>query len=84
MKKSDGARFLLPTVAFFSLFCGGAVLQALAMRKAEMGTTYIVVLGLEAALAAAVGAFWFGERMPPGKVGAIGVIIAGVALLRAM
>ncbi len=84
MKQSEGARVLLPTLAFCALFCGGAILQALAMRTAEMSTTYIVVLGLEAAMAVAVGAVWFGERLPPGKLGAVAVIIAGVALLRSL
>jgi multidrug transporter EmrE-like cation transporter len=52
------------------------------MRGAELAGTYIIVLGLEAALAVALGRLLFAEPMTAIKMLAIALIIGGVALLR--
>jgi quaternary ammonium compound-resistance protein SugE len=52
------------------------------MRGAELATTYVIVLGLEAALAVALGRFVFGEPMTVAKLCAIALIVGGIALLR--
>lgn len=82
MKLSEGATRPWPTLAFLGLFLGGAVLQALALRQADLGAVYIVVLGLEAALALVFSVVLFHERLSPTRVLAVVLILAGVALLR--
>ena len=47
MKYSEGLTRPVPSALLFVLFCAGAAAQTLAMRHAEMGATYILVLGLE-------------------------------------
>ena len=82
MKLSAGASRLLPTVAFLALFVGGALLQAFAMRRADLGAAYIAVLGIEAAATFVFSAFLLRESYSPARLFAIALIVAGVALLR--
>jgi multidrug transporter EmrE-like cation transporter len=83
MKAADGVRRPLPTLGFIALFVIGASLQSLAMRSAELGATYILVLGLEAALAVGLGVLLFDERVTATKLAAVALIVAGIAMLRA-
>ena len=57
MKQSDGVTRLLPTVAFLALFASGATMQAVGMKQADMGVSYVFVLGLEAVAAVVISAF---------------------------
>jgi quaternary ammonium compound-resistance protein SugE len=82
MKSADGLRQPLSVLGFIALFAAGASLQSLAMRSAELGATYILVLGLEAALAFAFGVLLFDERVTPARLAAVGLIVAGIATLR--
>jgi quaternary ammonium compound-resistance protein SugE len=82
MKLSDGATRTGYTLLFCALFLAGAVLQASAMRRADLGVVYIAVLGLEAAIAFGISVLIFGESASPGRVVAVLVIIAGVVMLR--
>ena len=84
MKAADGFRHPWPTAGYLLLFAAGALLQSEAMRRAELGTTYILVLGLEAMLAFAFGVALFGESVGVGKIGAVVLIVAGIAMLRAV
>lgn len=83
MKYADGVRRPLPVLGFVALFAAGAVAQSMALRNVELGTTYILVLGLEAALAFAFGAAFFGESITFTKALAVLLIVTGIALLRA-
>jgi multidrug transporter EmrE-like cation transporter len=83
MKHADGMRHASATALFLLLFALGAAVQSQAMRGAELGATYIVVLGLEAALALAFGTFLFAEPLSLSKIGAVLLIVIGIALLRA-
>jgi small multidrug resistance pump len=83
MKRADGWRDPIATAAFLLLFCAGAVFQSHAMRGVELGITYCLVLGLEAALAFAFGMFFFNEALTPLKAGSVLLIVSGIALLRA-
>ena len=83
MKLSAGMTRLLPTLGFLLLFCAGAALQAVAMRKAELGVAYIFVLGAEAVLTMLFSVYALGESCPPGRAFAIVLITSGIALLRA-
>jgi multidrug transporter EmrE-like cation transporter len=82
MKLSAGITRMLPTAAFLALFMVGALLQAAAMRRTDLGVAYIAVLGFEAALAALFSGLVFHEQWPVGRVVAVVLIVAGVLLLR--
>jgi multidrug transporter EmrE-like cation transporter len=82
MKWSNGGARLWPTAGFLMLFGGGAWLQARAMRDADMGVTYIVVLGIEAIAALALSVFVLREQLTWQRCGAVIAILAGIVLLR--
>lgn len=82
MKHADGLRHTWPVVGFIALFSVGAAIQSQAMRGAELGTTYVLVLGLEAALAFGFGVAIFGETATAPKITAVMLIVAGIAILR--
>src|ERR687885_8967 len=81
MKFSQGLTRVLPSVAVFALFSGGAACQALAMRRTEMGVSYLFVLGLEAVVAFGLSFLVLGERATIGKACALLLILGGIALL---
>lgn len=81
MKYSEGLTRPVPTVLLFVLFCAGAAAQTLAMRHAEMGATYILVLGLESLLAFALGILVFSESATPFRILAVLLVTAGIVLL---
>jgi multidrug transporter EmrE-like cation transporter len=82
MRKADGFSQVLPSVMVFACFGGGAALQTLAMRRSEVSINYILVLGLEAALALLLGVAWLGESLAPVKLAGLALILSGVAALR--
>jgi quaternary ammonium compound-resistance protein SugE len=82
MKYSAGASRAAPTVVFAALFIAGAILQAKAMRRADMGPVYIAVLGLEAVLALLLSVFVLHEQLSWPRFAAACLIIGGVLLLR--
>ena len=82
MKLSNGAARLGPTITFSLLFLVGALVQAYAMRRADLGVVYIAVLGLEAILAFLFSVALFHESRSPARIAAIVLIVAGVILLR--
>ncbi|HLK60389.1 MAG TPA: SMR family transporter [Chthonomonadaceae bacterium] len=81
MKLSTGLSRPGPSLMVFLCFCTGAGLQAFAMRKAEMGVAYILVLGLEAVLAFTVGAVFFREDRSLWKLLGVGLVVVGILLL---
>jgi len=82
MKLSDGVSRPLPSAAFLLLFLLGAVLQSVALRRADLGVVYIAVLGLEAALTLVFSVLLFRESLSFARVLAVLLIVAGVLLLR--
>ena len=82
MKRADGLHHAPPVAAFVLLFAVGAAIQSQAMRGGELGSTYIVVLGLEAGLTVVFGAWLFAEQVTPIKLIAIALILVGIGLLR--
>jgi multidrug transporter EmrE-like cation transporter len=82
MKKADGVAHAGPTALFLLLFVAGAAALSASMRGADLSTTYIIVLGLEAAMAATLGVVLFGEPMGVAKLAAIVLVVAGIAMLR--
>ena len=81
MKLSSGFARLAPGAAALALFLAGAIAQTFAMKYAELGVAYVFVLGLEAVLAFAFGALFFGETVSLAKLLGVALIIGGFALL---
>lgn len=82
MKHSDGVTRLLPTLAFLALFVSGATMQAIGMRQADMGVSYVFVLGVEAVAAVLLSGFMLHERYSLSRLAAIALILAGIVWLR--
>lgn len=83
MKQSDGVTRLLPSLAFLALFAGGATLQATGMRRADMGVSYVLVLGIEAVAAVLLSIAVLNENYSVSRLAAIVLVVAGIAWLRA-
>ena len=81
MKYSEGLSKLAPSIAVFALFAVGAACQAVAMKRSDMGVAYIFVLGSEAILAFALSVAVLGERATPLRIGALVLIVLGIAML---
>ncbi|HVW87521.1 MAG TPA: SMR family transporter [Bryobacteraceae bacterium] len=82
MKYSAGLTRMWPSALVFALFCAGAAAQALAMRRAEMAATYIVVLGMESVLAFGLGVVVFREPATPARIVAVALVTAGIVMLK--
>jgi quaternary ammonium compound-resistance protein SugE len=82
MKQSEGLSQLRPTITFLALFMSGATVQALGMRHADLGPSYIFVLGVEALLAVLLSTFYLHESYSPSRLAAILLVVVGVVWLR--
>jgi multidrug resistance protein EbrB len=82
MKYSQGLTQALPTLGLTALFSTGALIQARAMRYEQLGSSYILVLGLEALLALILGALLFGEQVSGRAAAGITLVVMGIVLLR--
>jgi quaternary ammonium compound-resistance protein SugE len=82
MKLSHGATRAGATAMFLALFAGGACLQALAMKRTDLGVAYIFVLGAEAVITVILSSLVLGEHYTASRLGAIALIVVGIAWLR--
>ena len=82
MKLSAGLTQLRPILLVFMFFTLGACLQTVAMRGELMSNTYMVVLGFEAIAAFSLGVFLLDERSSVLKLAGVGLVLAGIVLLR--
>lgn len=82
MKLSQGLSHLTPSLLVYLFFCAGASLQTLAMHKSELGSTYILVLGLESVLALLFGILFFKENYSLFKLLGVSLIVTGIIFLR--
>jgi multidrug transporter EmrE-like cation transporter len=82
MKLSSGVTRPWPTAAFVALFVAGALIQAVAMRRAELSVAYVFVLGLEAVVTVLLSVWLLHESCSPQRIAAIGLVVAGIAWLR--
>src|SRR5262245_23598613 len=78
MKKSDGFKQPLWTVAFGVAAISSFVLLTLATKTIPLGTAYAVWTGLGAAGTIAVGILVFGESAAPARLLFLALIIVGV------
>jgi small multidrug resistance pump/quaternary ammonium compound-resistance protein SugE len=63
------------------LFLTGASLQAIGMRKADLGMAYVLVLGIEAGMAVMFSVCVLHEHLSFARAVAILIILAGVIML---
>ncbi|MGH7886310.1 MAG: DMT family transporter [Candidatus Binatia bacterium] len=82
MKFSAGLTRWLPALALVVVFGAGALIQAWAMKQEALGSSYAVVLGLEALLAMLAGYFLFAEQMTPRMISGAVLVVLGIILLR--
>jgi small multidrug resistance pump len=82
MKSSRGLTRLLPTIALVIVFSAGALIQARAMRHQQLGSSYVVVLGLEALLAVVMGYLFFAEQVTVKTLSGVVLVMFGILILR--
>jgi len=82
MKQSAGLSRPRATIAFLGLFAGGATLQAAGMKSADLGVSYIFVLGVEALMTVLLSMFYLHESYTPSRIAAITLVVVGIAWLR--
>lgn len=81
MKLSLGLTRPGPSALIFVFFGAGAVCQAYAMKRADMGVTYSIVLGLESIAAFLISVFALRESAAPTRILAVVMIAGGIVLL---
>lgn len=81
MKLSQGLSQPIPSLLVYVFFIAGASIQTIAMRKASLGVTYIVVLCLESVLAFLFGVLVFQENYSYTNFVGLSFIIAGMSFL---
>ncbi|GAA4698645.1 DMT family transporter [Streptomyces youssoufiensis] len=82
IKPTAGFTRPLPTLVCLLLAAGAVYLLSLAMRDLPVGTAYAVFTGIGAIGAIALGIALHKDPVSAGRVAALALIIAGVALAR--
>ena len=82
MKYSAGLTRWLPALALVIVFSTGALIQAWAMKQEALGSSYVVVLGLEALLVLFAGYFVFAEQMTVKMIFGAVLVVLGIIFLR--
>lgn len=83
LKASDGFRHRVATGRFVVAMVLSMSLLSWAARSIPVGTAYAVWTGIGAVGTAGWGMWRFGESRSPMRIACLGLIIAGVVLLRA-
>ncbi len=81
MKHAMTVNSIPATSGYLLLYVIGAILQALSLRGGELGTIYILIIGIDAALVFGLGVWLFAESVSAPKLAGIGLIMGGIALL---
>lgn len=84
LKLSEGFTRLWPSVWTVVSLAFSMLLLGLAVRSLPIGTAYAVWTGIGAAGTAAIGMLWLGEPVTAARVACLGLIVAGVAGLKAV
>ena len=82
MKLSEGLSRPWPVLGFMLLFVAGAALQARGMQGADLGVSFVFVLGVEAIAATALSTLYLHEGLSLSRIAAVLLVVAGVAWLR--
>ncbi len=81
-KPAAGLSRIVPTVAMFGLFVIGAALLAVAVQSdGEIGSAYLVVVGMETVLALAIGVAIYDEQLTTVRIGAVVLAMSGTAVI---
>lgn len=82
MKASDGFTRPWPVVLMGVTMALSFALLAHAMRSLPLGTAYAVWTGIGALGSFAVGILWLGEPATLMRIGAAGLILSGIVLMK--
>lgn len=82
LKLSDGFTRLWPSLATLAAMAASFALLGLALRGLPLGTAYAAWTGIGAIGTALLGMWLFGEAASPASLLGIGLILAGVVLLK--
>ena len=83
MRPSEGTQRVVAMIALSLCFAAGGLFMANAVRHGTLSTTYLLGLGLEAVITIAIGTLLLNERLGGREWSAIGLILAGLVVLRA-
>jgi quaternary ammonium compound-resistance protein SugE len=84
LKYTDGFTKLWPTVLTVACMTGSILLLGLALKWLPVGTAYAVWTGIGTVGVALLGIFLFNEPASVIRLGCIGMIVAGIAGLKAV
>jgi quaternary ammonium compound-resistance protein SugE len=84
LKYTDGFTRLWPSVWTIASMIGSIVLLGLALKWLPVGTAYAVWTGIGTVGVAILGIFLFSEPATVMRLGCIGLIVAGIAGLKAV
>jgi quaternary ammonium compound-resistance protein SugE len=84
LKYTDGFTRLWPSVWTLASMIGSIVLLGLALKWLPVGTAYAVWTGIGTVGVAILGIFLFSEPATAMRLGCIGLIVAGIAGLKAV
>lgn len=82
MKQSHGFTRLVPSVVTLLAMFASFGLLSISMRTLPLGTAYTVWTGIGALGAFAVGVLVLGEAASPMRLGAAGLIVSGLVLMK--
>ena len=81
LARSEGFTRLVPSLVTVSGYTVAFYFLALVLRFMPTGVVYAVWSGMGIVFIAAIGWFWFGERLDLPAVVGLGLIIAGVVVV---
>ena len=81
LKETDGFTRILPSALFVVALAASFYFEALTLRTLPLGLTYTVWAGLGIVGMTLVGVAFYGDRLNPGVVIGVALIVAGVAVL---
>ena len=81
MKVSNGFTKLVPSILVAVFYILTLPFFTLALKKIDGGVAYAIWSGIGTASIAIIGYLLYKEQMPPIKIAAIAMIIAGVVML---
>ncbi len=81
LKASEGFTRLRPSVAVVVGYVTAFYLLSLSLRTIPVGVAYAIWSGVVTAAIAAIGWFFFRERLGPAQIVGIVLIVLGVAIL---
>ena len=82
MKPSHGLSRLAPSLAVIACYVIGTVLLTQAVSRRNLGTTYVLGLGIEAVVSIGVGLAVLGETVTNRQAMGLGLILFGLVAIR--